>query len=216
MKKTDDDNYIHQLINEGEHIRQDFKFAISDARKIAHSLSAFANTKGGKLLIGVKDNGKIAGIHSDEEAYMIEAAAQIYCRPKPDIHIFIHKVDKKDILEVQISENNTKPVYAIDEHNKGWAYMRIGDENILANPVQLEIWKKGLTKKDTFIKYSEQEKSLLNLLEKHKELTLNQCCRMVKLKRKHVCTLLADFIRFGLVKQIFKKHTFYFCPQEES
>ena len=94
--------------------------------------------------------------------------------------------------------------------------MRIGDENILANPVQLEIWKKGLTKKDTFIKYSEQEKSLLNLLEKHKELTLNQCCRMVKLKRKHVCTLLADFIRFGLVKQIFKKHTFYFCPQEES
>ena len=28
--------------------------------KIAKSLSAFANTEGGRLLVGVKDNGKIA------------------------------------------------------------------------------------------------------------------------------------------------------------
>lgn len=34
-------HYIHSLIEEGEHERQDFKFAISDARKIARSISAF-------------------------------------------------------------------------------------------------------------------------------------------------------------------------------
>ena len=64
-------DYIHRLIAEGEHIHQDFKFAISDARKIARSLSAFANTEGGRLLVGVKDNGAIAGGRSEEGIYMI-------------------------------------------------------------------------------------------------------------------------------------------------
>lgn len=68
-------DYIHALIAQGEHQQQDFKFEISDICKIAKTLSAFANTDGGRLLIGVKDNGKIAGVRSEEEQYMIEAAA---------------------------------------------------------------------------------------------------------------------------------------------
>ena len=72
MKTLTDTDYIHTLIAEGEHQQQDFKFEISDARKIAKTLSAFANTDGGRLLIGVKDNGRIAGVRSEEEKYMIE------------------------------------------------------------------------------------------------------------------------------------------------
>ena len=71
MKPLTDTDYIHTLIAEGEHQQQDFKFEISDARKIAKTLSAFANTDGGRLLIGVKDNGKIAGVRSEEEKYII-------------------------------------------------------------------------------------------------------------------------------------------------
>ncbi|MBE6307665.1 MAG: ATP-binding protein, partial [Bacteroidales bacterium] len=81
MKPTDATAYIHALIAQGEHVQQDFKYEISDARKIARTLSAFANTLGGRLLIGVKDNGRIAGVRSEEEMYMIEAAAQLYCTP---------------------------------------------------------------------------------------------------------------------------------------
>ena len=85
MKTRTETEYIQQLISEGEHIQQDFKFAISDARKIAQSISAFANTQGGRLLIGVKDNEKIAGVRSEEEIYMIEAAARMYCRPQVEL-----------------------------------------------------------------------------------------------------------------------------------
>jgi predicted HTH transcriptional regulator len=54
--------YIKNLIKQGEHQQLDFKFEITDSKKIARSLVAFANTDGGKLLIGVKDNGAIAGM----------------------------------------------------------------------------------------------------------------------------------------------------------
>ena len=38
MKAMTDTDYIYSLIAEGEHQKQDFKFEISDARKIARTL----------------------------------------------------------------------------------------------------------------------------------------------------------------------------------
>ena len=107
MKPRTDNDYIHVLIAEGEHQQQDFKFEISDARKIAKTLSAFSNTDGGRLLIGVKDNGKIAGVRSDEEKYMIEAAAQLYCLPEVHYSMQTFHVDGRSVLVVQIDESET-------------------------------------------------------------------------------------------------------------
>ena len=118
MKTLTDTEYIHALIAEGEHQQQDFKFEISDARKIAKTLSAFANTDGGKLLIGVKDNGKIAGVRSDEEQYMIEAAAGLYCSPEVNYTMQTYQVEGRSVLVVQIEESDRKPVYAKDETGK--------------------------------------------------------------------------------------------------
>jgi predicted HTH transcriptional regulator len=115
------DNYVQELILQGEHQQQDFKFEISDARKIAKSLSAFANTDGGRLLIGIKDNGKIAGVRSEEEAYMIESAANVYCSPEVRFSMTQHRVEGKVVLDVSIPEAEYKPVCAKNEENKLWA-----------------------------------------------------------------------------------------------
>ncbi|MCO5261578.1 MAG: ATP-binding protein, partial [Lentimicrobium sp.] len=40
-------SHIRKLISEGEHQQLDFKFGITDSKKIARSLVAFANTDGG-------------------------------------------------------------------------------------------------------------------------------------------------------------------------
>ena len=84
---------MQRLIEEGEHEHQDFKFAISDARKIARSVSAFANNDGGSLLIGVKDNGVIAGVRNDEDIYVVEQAAQMYCEPSVDVRFEAFRTD---------------------------------------------------------------------------------------------------------------------------
>ena len=71
----DDKRYILSLIKEGEHQQQDFKYRVSDACKLAKSVSAFANTDGGRLLIGVRDDGNLSGVRSEEEIYRNQASS---------------------------------------------------------------------------------------------------------------------------------------------
>lgn len=215
MKAQTETQYIQQLVAEGEHCHQDFKFEISDARKIARSLSAFANTGGGRLLVGVKDNGKIAGIRSEEEIYMIEAAATMYCRPEVRPETRTYAVEGRTVLEVRIDEADNKPIYALDEENKPKAYIRIQDENILATPVHLKVWQHTQKREGAFVTFTDKEQQLLTLLKNKGPLTLNQCCKQCRLNRTVACNLLADFIRFGLVSPLFEAHKFYFKLNEE-
>lgn len=210
MKTLTDNDYIHTLIAEGEHQQQDFKFEISDARKIAKTLSAFANTHGGRLLIGVKDNGKIAGVRSEEEVYMIEAAAQLYCQPEVHCSMQTFHVGGRSVLMVQIDESETKPIYAKDETGKPLAYLRIKDENILATPVHLRVWQQSGSPAGELIQYTEREQLLLDLLEQNQSLSLNRYCRQTGISRRAAEHLLAKFIRFGIVEPVFENHKFYF------
>ena len=128
MKQRDDTSFIRSLIAEGEHVRQDFKFEVSDSRKIARSLSAFANTEGGRLLIGVKDNGRIAGVRSEEEMYMVEAAAKVYCDPEVEVEMRVYRPEGRSVM-------------VKEEGGRKLAYVRIADENILASPVHIGVWR---------------------------------------------------------------------------
>lgn len=215
MKPLTDADYIHTLIAEGEHQQQDFKFEISDARKIARTLSAFSNTNGGRLLIGVKDNGKIAGVRSEEEKYMIEAAAQMYCLPEVDYAMYTYSVEGKQVLLVDIKESLQKPIYAKDENNKSLAYLRIRDENILATTVHLRVWHQTGSSRGELTHYTEREQLLLDLLKKGQSLSLSQYCRLSKSSRRAAEHLLAKFIRYDIVEPVFENHKFQFRIKNE-
>ena len=210
MKPLTDTDYIYSLIAEGEHQRQDFKFEISDARKIARTLSAFANTDGGKLVIGVKDNGRIAGVRSDEEMYMIEAAAQLYCVPRIEYSMQVHRIEGRTVLEVDVEENVTKPVYAKDDSGRSWAYIRIADENILATPVHLRVWRQAGSPLGELVEYTEREQFLLNYLNDNEYISFNQYCRKGRVSRRDAEVLLSKFIRFGIAEPYFMQHKFYY------
>ena len=97
--------YIKELIEQGENQILDFKFEVSDSKKIARSLVAFANTDGGILLIGVKDNGKIAGVRSEEEYFMLETATQIFCRPEVKFSALEWNIEGKVVYEVKVPKS---------------------------------------------------------------------------------------------------------------
>lgn len=185
--------YLLNLIQQGEHQTQDFKYCISDSRKIARSLVAFANTDGGRLLIGVKDNGNIAGVRSEEEYYMVEAAARIYSKPMIDFTTKQHFIDGKTVLEVMIKPSPDKPHYAVDENGNWWAYFRKDDENRLANKVMLEVWKKQKSTDGILINYSEGEKILLDYLENHEKISVSKFARIAHLTYKQAEHIIINF-----------------------
>lgn len=185
---------------EGEHQRQDFKFCINDSKKIAKSLVAFANTNGGRLLIGVKDNGKIAGISSDEEFYMIESAAKIYSKPKIAFKTKQWQAEGKTVLEIIIEPSTQKPHFAKNENGKWLAFVRKDDENILAHKIQIEVWKKEKSKRGVFLSYSDDERFLVNYLQKNESITFSGFIRKARISRRKAEAILSNFVVIDIVK----------------
>jgi predicted HTH transcriptional regulator len=192
--------YINNLISQGENKHLDFKFEISDAKKIARTFSAFANTEGGKLLIGVKDNGTIAGVRTDEEIFMVESAADIFCRPKVFYTIKTWNVEGKTILEVDIPESTVKPHLAPWKNDLWRAYTRENDQNFVADAIMVEVWKSKRSEKAILIKYNRIEKELLEYLKVNKEITLKDFCKLSKIKRPIAKKVLINLVAIGVVK----------------
>jgi predicted HTH transcriptional regulator len=208
-------NYIQKLILQGEHQTQDFKYCISDSKKIARSLVAFANTDGGRLLIGVKDNGRIAGVRSEEEYYMVESAAKIYSKPPIDFTTRQHTIDGKTILEVIIEPSTEKPHFAKDDDGKWWAYFRKDDENKLANKVMIEVWKAQNSSKGILINYSEDEKILLDYLERNEKISVSKYARIAHLSYKKAEQIIINFRSLNILKDHFADSRIDYAINEE-
>ena len=202
--------YIRKLIEQGEHQQQDFKFEISDARKIARSLAAFANTDGGRLLVGVKDNGAIAGVRSNEEYYMVEMAAQLYCKPAVDFIVAEHLIDGKTILEIDVPRSESGPHYTRDKEDKWMIYIRVKDKNFLANSILLKVWKRRKQPNGTLLRYSEPEKNLLTYLSENNQITIREFVQKASISRNAAENILVNFISLGIAEIDFQENETYY------
>lgn len=195
-----DKQYILSLIAEGEHEHQDFKYQISDARKIARSISAFANHGGGHLLIGVKDNGAIVGVSSDEEMYMIDQAAQMYCQPAQPVVFTLYRIEGKNVLKVDIAETLNKPVKAPDEKGQWKAYYRVADENVLASAMHVRLMERDcVDEAPIVVQYSEREQALLDYLQTHGGITLSGFARLAHCSRRAAEQTVINLCDMGVI-----------------
>jgi len=193
-------NYIKGLIEEGEHYQQDFKFLINDSKKIAKSFSAFANTYGGRLLVGVKDNGVVAGVRSDEEIYMLEAASNLYLKPAIEFSKKVWNVEGKIVVEATIPKGMNFPYKALSEEGKWLAYVRVKDQNYLANSVQMKIWNNVRFKRNIRIRYEKEEQWLMDYLNQNQRISLNLFAKKVKISRHVAENIIVKLIMVNVLK----------------
>jgi predicted HTH transcriptional regulator len=204
----DDKHFLLNLIEEGEHQQQDFKYRVDDACKLAKSVSAFANTDGGRLLIGVRDDGHLSGVRSEEEIYMMHQAAYKYCRPEASVQFDTYHAEGRTIVVATVPPSDKRPVCAQDEDGRMRAYIRINDENIVASPVLFALWQESQQPQGAKITYNDDIRKLLDVMQGQQ--TLNQIVRHAKLPRRKVVTLLAHLIRFGTVRWEYVEKQFVF------
>lgn len=190
---------VARLIAEGEHENQDFKFTVNDPRKIARTVSAFANHTGGRLLIGVNDNGQPRGVRSEEDIYVVEAAAQIYCDPPCTPTFTAYRVDGgATIIRADIEAAARRPVRVIEADGTRHAYFRVADENILAHPLMVRAWTAAEKADGTVFTLNAERSALLTLLDDGPILP-EQAALRLEMSRRTFETVVVDLAALGIV-----------------
>jgi predicted HTH transcriptional regulator len=201
---------LNELIAQGEHIQQDFKFRIDDQRKIARTLCAFANTKGGRLLIGVKDNRKIAGCNPQEEIYMIEGAAKLFCKPEVKFSSKIWQEDLRLVLQIDVELSENTHHKAMDDNGKWKYYTRIDDHTTVVNKILAGVWFEKKNKHAKPEKFDDEELTFLRVLEDQHIMSLSKLYRKLKMSPRKVDRLLVLLICWDLVEIVSQDDGIYY------
>lgn len=134
-----DNDYVRELLKSEEGLQLDFKQGITNQLKIAKTMAAFANTMGGKLVIGISDKKDIVGIDADEEIFMVEEANRKYLQPPIVFDFEIYEIDyieeeklKEElfILIVNIMASPLKPHAVTGSDMTRMYYIRQGDRSM--------------------------------------------------------------------------------------
>ena len=111
-----------------ENYNIEFKQSFVDS--IKKEVVAFGNSDGGKILIGVDDNGKTIGV-KDPDDVMLRVSSCLRDNIVPDIMPFVKisaiEIDNKDIIEIVVNAGTNKPYYLKDKGLKpSGVYVRKG------------------------------------------------------------------------------------------
>lgn len=205
---------LKSYIAEGEHQTQDFKFRVDDAKKIARTLAAFANTDGGRLLIGVKDNKKVVGINPEEEFHLVQGAAGVYCKPEVQIETEILNEKHKLVLVVNVLKSKEKIIKAKDENDRWKVYVRRDDHTLLANKILLGVWERKKIKKSIPQKFDESEKLVLDCIKENQPITLSKIYRKTKLNKGYIDKLMILYVSWGIAKMdLSEKGSFFYISE---
>ncbi|MDB4999282.1 MAG: family ATPase [Mucilaginibacter sp.] len=202
---------LRRQILEGEGVSLDFKKTITSCEKIAKTMVSFANNVGGRLLIGVLDDGTIKGVKSeDEERYMITKAAHFFTRPALEPIFEEVYYDDKLVLVVDIPESTDKPHYALAEDGKWWVYIRVKDKSVLASKIVVDVLKQSASNKGVLIEYSSKEKALLEHLDKTERINVKQFCELLNIGRRRAQRILVNLVLTGVIRvHTTEKEEFY-------
>ena len=113
---------LKKLIDQSEGHNLELKKSTSLRQEIGEAVSAFANTDGGVILIGISPDGEIVGVDIGKKT-LEDLANGIKENTDPRIYpqMKIHNVDGKNLIEIIVKEADEKPVFF-----QGHAYQRVG------------------------------------------------------------------------------------------
>ena len=136
------EEFVQKIIQQKEGNQLDFKQKITSQEKIAKTISAFSNSTGGIIVIGISDQKKLIGIDPDEEQYMVDSANERYCVPRASLKSFPIKLknekypefsDEEDIsvLVVEVRQSLGPKIQVKSKSGEFKTFQRVGDQSLL-------------------------------------------------------------------------------------
>jgi len=114
----------------------DTEFKREFTNEIKKTAVAFANTKGGKIYIGIEDDGTVSGV-DDADGVIRQMTDSLRDSIKPDItrfiNIYAENIEGKTVVVTQIERGVYVPYYIADKGLKpSGVYIRVGSSSIPA------------------------------------------------------------------------------------
>ena len=188
-------NFLKQ-ISQGESKVLEFKEKFPSNNSIVKTIVAFSNTAGGKLVIGVSNDKKIAGI-DDKNLFDIKdkIASVIYdsCYPNILPEIYTITVENKLLLVVEVFRGNLLPYYIKKDGKNSGVYIRIGATNrkaSLENIMELERQRNNISY-DEELNYGVEFDSLdltpiyTQFQKQNKQIDINKLKNLKLIKEEH-------------------------------
>ena len=155
----------------------DRKSARKDDREIAKHISAFANAAGGKLVVGIEDNGEVTGFRRNgaRDIENFERAALATCTPTPIVHreriSVVNSSGEDDSVLVLDIEPSTS--HSVARMSDGDVFLRQNDKSVKLNREQviaLEFDKGQRIFEDELVKDSSIDDVDHEVLDRYKEI----------------------------------------------
>lgn len=203
---------LPELLQQHEGEKLDFKQRISRPEKIAKTLCAFANTRGGVLLVGIKDDRTITGIDPEEEKWVLEQAANDYCNPPVPLNYEEQEdAEGHTILIVTIFESEEKPHSCRSLQGSWQVYVRHRDKSIPAGKQLIRSMEKGTYHQVPLNHvYNQQEHGVMQFIETHERITIKQLMGLLNFSKRRAEKLLHDMSLKGMVRCFeHEKENFY-------
>jgi len=195
-----------KLIETGENSSIEFKQKFSEPEKIAKEIIAFANTKGGTILFGIADNGKIKGVESEKGTVeLITETLKHYCEPLINYEVKYFELNNCEIVILQIPESINKPHRIQDYKNKlelnsASVFVRVNDKSVPASKEMIKLMQTS-TNELKLEKYSigKNEKIVFEYLNEKEFLTVNKLTQLANLSTRRASRTLINLVRANLL-----------------
>lgn len=192
---------INEWLRKGEGPNIDFKLQITSPQKIARSITAFANSRGGILLVGINDQKQIIGVNTSEEEYELELASQNFCQPAIPLYYEEVLIQNKTILVAEVPESNNKPHHVLDKNGKQTIYVRLNDECVVATPKIKTLLAGGELNNlhRNLMHYNNLKKEIAQYLLQHKNINVHQYCIWKNCLERNAQRTLFDLLLEGIL-----------------
>src|SRR5665648_147013 len=124
---------LKNAIQNGESKNLEFKVQLPNSNALAKTIVAFSNAGGGKLIIGVNDQGEMIGLKPEVNIFELkDQVASIICDtcyPTVLPDIYTTTIDNHLFLIIEVYRGNLLPYYLKNKGKDEGVYIRVGATN---------------------------------------------------------------------------------------
>ena len=194
---------LRALIKQGEGEQLEFKKKTTHPTRIARTLASLANTRGGQVLVGVDDDGRVVGVRdAEEEMYQLREAAAHYV--EPPLELALQEVEDEAgavVVVVRVPESHNKPHRAQIAPGEWRSYVRVRDESVLASTLTEKLLERQQPEaRLEKLPLNKDELRVLDYLRTHPRLTVPDCAKLLNISRRRAYRLLIKLTLHGYTR----------------